>query len=160
MPIDHFSTHDSGTFEQRVCLYTNYYVNDAAAAPMFFYTGNESPVEEYINNTGLMWELGARLGTVLVWAEHRFEPMSHPRLDGSPNCFAFGTTAQALQDFRVSDGWTLGVGGQAVAGQTIGLSGGLQTSRINRPIVEVVFGQRGLIADASFAGAKYNRIVR
>ena len=64
MPIDHFSTHDSGTFEQRVCLYTNYYVNDAAAAPMFFYTGNESPVEEYINNTGLMWELGARLGGI------------------------------------------------------------------------------------------------
>ncbi len=30
----------------------------------------------------------------------------------------------------------------------------------NRPMVEVVFGQRGLIADASLAGAKYSRIYR
>lgn len=30
----------------------------SAPGPIFFYTGNESPVEEYINNTGLMWELG------------------------------------------------------------------------------------------------------
>ncbi len=72
----------------------------------------------------------------------------------------FFMTEQALQSFRVSDGWTLGVGGQAVAGETIGVSGGVQTARFNRPIIEVVFGQRGLIADVSLAGAKYNRIVR
>lgn len=72
----------------------------------------------------------------------------------------FFMTDQALQDFRVSDGWTLGVGGQAVAGETVGIAAGLQTARINRPIVEVIFAQRGLIADASLTGAKYNRIVR
>jgi len=71
----------------------------------------------------------------------------------------FFMTPQALQDFRLSDGWSLGVGGQVVVNQQ-GAAAGLASNRINRPIVEVVFGQRGLIADASFAGAKYNRIIR
>ena len=29
---------------------------------ILFYTGNESPVDEYVNNTGLMWEYGASRG--------------------------------------------------------------------------------------------------
>ena len=106
MPVDHFgstSSSSGATFQQRVCLFTSFHdaagSNGTAAAPMFFYTGNESPVEEYVNNTGLMWELGAKLGAVLVWAEHRYEPKTHPSLVGSQNCFAFGTTAQALQDY-------------------------------------------------------------
>ena len=71
----------------------------------------------------------------------------------------FFMTAQALQDFRVSDGWELGVDA-AVAFQKDGAAAGLPSTQINRPITEVVFGQRGLIADASLAGAKYSRIVR
>jgi lipid-binding SYLF domain-containing protein len=71
----------------------------------------------------------------------------------------FFMTSQALQDFRLADGWQLGAGA-AVAFPQGGAAAGLNTTRINRPIVEVVFGQRGLIADASFAGAKYSRIVR
>jgi hypothetical protein len=35
-------------------------------------TGNESPVEEYVNNTGLMWELGIELDALLVFVEHRY----------------------------------------------------------------------------------------
>lgn len=69
----------------------------------------------------------------------------------------FFMTTQALQDFRTADGWQLGVGGQVVGGDT-GVSAGVTTTRANRPIEELVFGQRGLIADVSFAGAKYNRI--
>lgn len=71
----------------------------------------------------------------------------------------FFSTSQALQDFRLADGWQLGAGVQVVGGED-GASAGVNTTRINRPIQELVFGQRGLIADASFAGAKYNRIVR
>jgi lipid-binding SYLF domain-containing protein len=71
----------------------------------------------------------------------------------------FFTTSQALQDFRLSDGWQLGAGVQVVGGED-GVSAGITSTRINRPIQELVYGQRGLIADASFAGAKYNRIVR
>ena len=41
-----------------------------------------------------------------------------------------------------------------------GAAAGLTSTQINRPITEVIFGQRGLIADASLAGAKYSRIIR
>ena len=44
--------------------------------------------------------------------------------------------------------------------QSTGAAAGLTSTQINRPITEVVFGQRGLIADASLAGAKYSRIIR
>jgi hypothetical protein len=59
----------------------------------------------------------------------------------------------------VSDGWELGADA-AVALPQRGVAAGLSSGQINRPIQEVVFGQRGLIADASLAGAKYSRIIR
>ena len=71
----------------------------------------------------------------------------------------FFLSADALQDFRVADGWQLGVDA-AVAAPRGGAAAGLDSVQINRPIQEVVFGQRGLIADASLTGAKYSRIVR
>jgi lipid-binding SYLF domain-containing protein len=71
----------------------------------------------------------------------------------------FFMTTEALQDFRVSDGWELGAGAAVVVDRE-GAAAGVTTTRINRPIVEVVFGQRGLQVGASLAGAKYNRIVR
>ncbi len=71
----------------------------------------------------------------------------------------FFMTAQALQDFRVADGWVLGAGA-AVVFNAEGAAAGVTSTQINRPIYEIVFGQRGLIADASLSGAKYSRIVR
>ena len=50
----------------------------APNGPIYFYSGNESPVEEYINNTGLMWENAEADGALLVFAEHRFfKPTAH-----------------------------------------------------------------------------------
>ncbi len=71
----------------------------------------------------------------------------------------FFLTSQALEDFRVADGWELGADA-AVVFQKDGAAAGISSAQINRPIQEVVFGQRGLIADASLAGAKYSRIIR
>eukprot|EP00451_Oxyrrhis_marina_P035175 CAMPEP_0204369736 /NCGR_PEP_ID=MMETSP0469-20131031/45196_1 /ASSEMBLY_ACC=CAM_ASM_000384 /TAXON_ID=2969 /ORGANISM="Oxyrrhis marina" /LENGTH=615 /DNA_ID=CAMNT_0051359537 /DNA_START=1 /DNA_END=1848 /DNA_ORIENTATION=+ len=101
-PLDHFG--DSPVvFRQRYCLYDRFWKKGtgkaAKTAPIFFYTGNESPVEVYINNTGLMWEVGERQGALLVFAEHRFEPESHPDLQSVENCFGYCTTAQALADY-------------------------------------------------------------
>jgi lipid-binding SYLF domain-containing protein len=71
----------------------------------------------------------------------------------------FFMTPQALQDFRVADGWELGADA-AVVVQSDGAAAGIASTQINRPIHEVIFGQKGLIADASLAGAKYSRIIR
>jgi len=76
--IDHFGD-ALGTFPQRLCLYDKWWrpVGGAggqfraaadAPGPILFYTGNESPVDEYVNNTGLMWEIGERLGGLLLFA--------------------------------------------------------------------------------------------
>jgi len=75
------------------------------------------------------------------------------------NQVLFFMTAQALEDFRVADGWELGADA-AVAVRDDGAAAGISSGQINRPITEVVFGQKGLIADASLAGAKYSRIIR
>ncbi|MCB1352729.1 MAG: twin-arginine translocation pathway signal [Rhodobacteraceae bacterium] len=72
----------------------------------------------------------------------------------------FFLTSQALQDFRLADGWELGADAAVTVPKAGGAAAGISSMRINRPIVEVVYGQRGLIADASFAGAKYSRIIR
>lgn len=44
----------------------------AATGPIFFYAGNEGPVETYIANTGLMWESAPRFAALVVFAEHRY----------------------------------------------------------------------------------------
>lgn len=75
------------------------------------------------------------------------------------NQVLFFLTPEALQEFRIADGWSLGVDA-AVVIDTDGAAASLNTGSFNRPIVEIVFGQRGLIADASFAGGKYSRIYR
>lgn len=58
--IDHFGS-DKGTFSQRLCIYDKWWSKAAtvgfhapaeAPGPILFYTGNESPIEEYVNNTG------------------------------------------------------------------------------------------------------------
>lgn len=72
----------------------------------------------------------------------------------------FFLSAQSLQDFRLADGWELRVDASVTVPQAGGASAGVGSVQINRPIQEVVFGQRGLIADASLKGAKYSRIIR
>jgi len=60
----------NGTFSQRYCVYEGFTKGQSPTGVMF-YTGNEAPVEEYVNNTGLMWTLGEELGSLIVFAEHR-----------------------------------------------------------------------------------------
>jgi lysosomal Pro-X carboxypeptidase len=78
--IDHFGV-ATGTFPQRLCIYDQWWKSATRAGfsaaadapgPILFYTGNESPVEEYINNTGLMREIAEQMGALIVFAEHRF----------------------------------------------------------------------------------------
>jgi lysosomal Pro-X carboxypeptidase len=98
-PLQHFDLPRGGSpkFSQRYCTYDDFVVN-ASEAPVFFYTGNESPLEEYINNTGLIWELAAHFEAQVVFMEHRYEGESMPDPE-IPNCMAYSSSIQALADF-------------------------------------------------------------
>ena len=52
--LDHFGSLAT-TFDQRLCLHAGFAKN---VTRVLLYVGNESPVEEYVNNTGLMYDLG------------------------------------------------------------------------------------------------------
>lgn len=55
-PLNHFVPRGkSPNYRQRYCINSDYAID--SNSPIFFYTGNESPLEQYINHTGLMWEL-------------------------------------------------------------------------------------------------------
>lgn len=69
-------------------------------------TGNEAPIEEFIENTGWMAEIAPELKAMVVFAEHRYYGSSWQ--NGSwpfgPNSFdqdkvAYLTVEQALADF-------------------------------------------------------------
>lgn len=102
-PVDHFNglaNSPWATFKQRVCIHDAFRrPQDGEDIPMLFYTGNEGPVDLYVNNTGLMWSLGKELGAILVFAEHRYFGESFPNLDGMENCMAYVSSAQALADY-------------------------------------------------------------
>ena len=111
-PLDHFSpgvvnvngdnSSAIATFQQRYCIYDKYFNKEVKMngppPNILFYTGNESPVEEYINQTGLMWTLAPKLNSLVVFAEHRYFGESVPQLKGVRNCLSYCTTQQALAD--------------------------------------------------------------
>lgn len=69
----------------------------------------------------------------------------------------FFMTDQALQDFRRSPGWGLGADVR-YATPEMGASLGKDTLEL-QPVIPVVFGQQGLMAQAVLAGIKYTRII-
>lgn len=71
----------------------------------------------------------------------------------------FFMTTEVLRDFRTSDGFELGVDAE-VAVMDDGASLGLTSTTSNKPILGIVFGQRGFLAGASLEGAKYSRLIR
>jgi len=98
-PLNHFSLprDQSPTFIQRYC-FTDEFVSNPRNETVFLYTGNESPLEEYINNTGLMWEFAQSMNAKIVFIEHRYEGQSLPN-ESLPNCMAYASSVQALADY-------------------------------------------------------------
>lgn len=97
-PLSHFARSSLGTYKQRVCIYSGYW-KENSNLPVFFYTGNESPVEEYVNNTGLIWELAKKHSALVVFAEHRFFGESIPDIQGMSNCLSYLSSEEALADY-------------------------------------------------------------
>lgn len=96
-PLNHFVPRGrSPSYQQRYCVYDDFAENNSTS-PILFYTGNESPVEQYINHTGLMWELAPLLKARVVFVEHRYEGESLPNV--SSDCLSYASTIQALADY-------------------------------------------------------------
>jgi len=70
----------------------------------------------------------------------------------------FFMTAEALSDFRRSEGWAAGAD-MRYAIPDRGGAMGIDTTTQSAPVIAVVFGQSGLIAGATLAGSKYTRII-
>lgn len=66
-------------------------------------------------------------------------------------------TEAALEQFRTSEGWEVGGSASIVAIDT-GKSGSIDTESIKDPVVGFIFGEKGLMADLSFEGAKIQKI--
>jgi lipid-binding SYLF domain-containing protein len=62
----------------------------------------------------------------------------------------------ALNKFRASDGWQVGVDGTVVL-FVVGAGGSIDTTKFKEPIVGFVFGQEGLMAGASLEGLKFTK---
>ena len=71
----------------------------------------------------------------------------------------FFMTDEALRGFRNADGWTAGVDASVTLLEK-GFAANMQTATRGKPIVAIVFGQKGFLAGASLEGAKYSPIVR
>lgn len=63
----------------------------------------------------------------------------------------------ALDKFRSSDGWEIGVDA-SVAVVTVGAGGAIDTTQLNQPIVAFVFDNKGLMYNLSLEGSKISRI--
>jgi lipid-binding SYLF domain-containing protein len=66
---------------------------------------------------------------------------------------------EALRKFRASAGWKVGADG-SVAAINVGAGISVDTTQVKETIVSVIFGQKGLMANATIEGAKLTRIVR
>ena len=66
-------------------------------------------------------------------------------------------TDEVLKQFRASKGWEAGIDGN-VALFTIGAGERADTTTTKDPIVGFVFDAKGLMADISFKGAKFNKL--
>ncbi len=75
------------------------------------------------------------------------------------NVLIFFMEEDALKTFRASAGWKVGADG-SVAALHLGAGVSIDSTQVENPIVSVIFGQRGLMANATIEGAKLTKIVR
>lgn len=66
---------------------------------------------------------------------------------------------KALEKFRLSDGWEVGVDA-SVTVITVGAGGAVDATQINQPIVAFVFDSKGLMYNLSLEGSKISEIHR
>ncbi|KAF5399758.1 Lysosomal Pro X carboxypeptidase [Paragonimus heterotremus] len=96
--VDHFSFHVTNlTYDMRYLYDDQWY---EPGGPIFFYCGNEGPIESFWNNTGYMFYLASTMKALVVFAEHRYygKSLPFPRSFIQP-CIQYLSVDQALADF-------------------------------------------------------------
>jgi len=68
-------------------------------------------------------------------------------------------TEPALQQFRSTAGWKIGVDG-SVAIITVGVGGSIDTNKITSPVVGFILDPKGLMYNLTLEGSKITRITR
>jgi lipid-binding SYLF domain-containing protein len=68
-------------------------------------------------------------------------------------------TEQALNQFRRTKGWKVGVDG-SVAIVTVGIGGSIDTNKITSPVIGFVLDPKGLMYNLTLEGSKISRIDR
>ncbi len=68
-------------------------------------------------------------------------------------------TEEALQTFRNSQGWEVGVDG-SVAMVAVGAGGKIDTKTVTQPVVAFIFSNKGLMYNLTLEGSKITRIAR
>lgn len=94
---DHFSFRAKSyrTFQQRYLINNTFW--DKKRGAIYFYAGNEGPIDWFAQNTGYLWHLARKDNALVVFAEHRFYGESMPDEDK----LGLLTAEQALADFAV-----------------------------------------------------------
>lgn len=67
------------------------------------------------------------------------------------------TNESALEKFRASEGWKVGVDG-SVALVDLGVGKAVDTNNIKDPIVGFIFGQKGLMYNLTLEGSKFTKL--
>ena len=107
--VDHFhwqseASGAAGSFRQRYYTMDQHWERESG--PILFYTGNEAPIEEFIENTGWLAEIAPELKAMVVFCEHRYYgsswengswPFGQNSFDNDK--IGFLTVEQALADF-------------------------------------------------------------
>jgi len=98
--VDNFNYYMDKTYKMRYLVNTDF-VKDEKTAPIFFYTGNEGPIDSFAANTGFMNEFAEEENAFIVYAEHRYYGQSLPYGNSSftPENMAYLSVENALADF-------------------------------------------------------------
>ncbi|KAI6179179.1 putative serine protease pcp-1 [Aphelenchoides besseyi] len=82
-----------------------YYINDTYykdGGPVLFYTGNEGPIEGFVDNTQILLDIAPQLNALVVFAEHRYYGSTLPFGADSfkdTTKVAYLSVEQALRDY-------------------------------------------------------------
>ena len=69
--LNHFDPQDTRTFVQRYLVYDNDW-DQSKTSPIFFYAGNEGPIDAFYNNTGFVFDIAPDFNALVIFCEHRF----------------------------------------------------------------------------------------